>query len=227
MQIRHIPPIIIMMISGMIGIRLALSPVAVTSTTCTEDHPYYLSNCDEPDWTATPVTVYPTASENDMPDTDPPIQIPTQNATQIAELTTTAVPTTQLLSTQLTVPQSANTPSFDTTPTSTPTATRMSIATRTRTRVSTPIMAEQVVDDDDTTLLCQRQMRLIIRGTTDPYSLLLLTFADRVVGGGISYASGGYAIPLVVGDEASGIYQIEVRQRNTNQVITQLLCTVP
>jgi hypothetical protein len=76
-------------------------------------------------------------------------------------------------------------------------------------------------------LICQRQTRLIIKGATDPYSLLLLTFGDRVVGGGISYASGGYAMPLVIGDESRGVYQIEVRQRNTNKVIKQLRCTVP
>lgn len=216
---RHIPPIIIMMISGMIGIRLALSPVAVTSTTCTEDHPYYLSNCDEPDWTATPVTVYPTASENDMPDTDPPIQIPTQNATQIAELTTTVVSSTQTNKTPLATQQTSNTIPATMTPTGTPTATR--------TRIRTSITSEQVIDELNAALTCQRQTRLIIKGTTDPYSLLLLTFADRVVGGGISYASGGYAMPMIIGDEARGVYQIEVRQRNTNKVIKRLSCTIP
>ena len=62
---------------------------------------------------------------------------------------------------------------------------------------------------------------------TDPYSLLLLSFADRIVGGGISYASGGYAIPMVVGDEARGVYLVEIRQRNTNKVVKQFRCTVP
>lgn len=222
-QMRHIPPIIIMVISGMIGIRLALSPVAVSSTTCTEDHPYYLSNCDEPDWTATPVTVYPTTSENDMPDTDPPIKIPTQNATQIAELTGTAVVVSPIVQTTLSLPQTSNNTVSTMTPTLAPTMT----ATATRVRISTPVRQEQVIIDTTSTLICQRQSRLVIKGTTEPYSLLLLSFADRVVGGGMSYASGGYAIPLIVGDEASGIYQIEIRQRNTNRVIKQLRCTVP
>jgi hypothetical protein len=221
MQMRHIPPIIIMIISGMIGIRLALSPVAVTSTTCTEDHPYYLSNCDEPDWTATPVTVYPTASENDMPDTDPPAQIPSQ----VATLTATVVNNTQVGSTPLIAPQASNNTSMTIVPTVTPTAPLP--ATATRTRISTPITTEQVINTTSSALICQRQTRLIIKGATDPYSLLLLTFGDRVVGGGISYASGGYAMPLVIGDESRGVYQIEVRQRNTNKVIKQLRCTVP
>lgn len=212
------PPIIIMVISGVIGIRLALSPVAVTSTTCTEDHPYYLSNCDEPDWTATPVTVYPTASENDMPDTDPPIQIPTQNATQIAELTP-SISAPQITSILPAAPQTSNTTSFTQTPTLT--------ATPTQRRIETPTTLEQVIDDTTTAIECRRQSRLIVKGTTDPYSLLLLTFADRVVGGGISYASGGYAIPLVVGDESRGAYRIEIRQRNTNKVIKHFSCIVP
>lgn len=221
MHIRHIPPIIVMIISGVIGIRLALSPVAVTSTTCTEDHPYYLSNCDEPNWTATPVTVYPTASENDLPDTDPPIQIPTQNATQIAELTATIVSDPQITSILPIAPQTSIPLSATQTPTITPTPTP------TRIRVATSVVSEQLVNDVANVIECRRQTRLIIKGTTDPYSLLLLTFADRVVGGGISYASGGYAIPLVVGDESQGVYSIEIRQRNTNQVIKRFRCVVP
>lgn len=208
-----------MIISGVIGIRLALSPVAVTSTTCTEDHPYYLSNCDEPDWTATPVTVYPTASENDMPDTDPPIQIPTEDATQIAELTTTVVSDAQITRIPVAVPQTSNTTSFTQTPTMTPTPMP--------TRIVALTTAEQVINDKTITLECRRQTRIVVKGITDPYSLLLLTFADRVVGGGISYASGGYAIPLVIGNETRGSYRIEVRQRNTNKVIKQFSCTVP
>lgn len=217
---RHIPPIIIMMISGMIAIRLALSPVAVTSTTCTEDHPYYLSNCDEPDWTATPVTVYPTASEDDMPDTDPAMQIPSQSPTQGPNLTATAL---NAAPTIIALPQSSNSTSFTVVPTVTPTI----VLTATQTRIRMTSIPQQVINESTSSLVCERNMRLVIKGTTEPYSLLLLTFADRVVGGGISYASGGYAIPLVVGDEAQGVYQIEIRQRNTNKVIKQLDCTVP
>lgn len=215
-----------MIISGVIGIRLALSPVAVTSTTCTEDHPYYLSNCDEPDWTATPVTVYPTASENDMPDTDPPIQIPTQNATKTAELTATVVSSPRITSIPSDVP-SANTTAFTQMPTMTMTMSPTPTPTSTPLRIVTPITPEQVIENTNTVLECRPHTRLVVKGTTDPYSLLLLTFADRVVGGGISYASGGYAIPLVVGDEARGVYRIEIRQRNTNKVIKQFRCSVP
>lgn len=217
MHIRHIPPIIIMIISGMIGIRLALSPVAVTGTTCTEDHPYYLSDCDEPNWTVTPVTVYPTASENDMPDTDPPIQIPTQNAG-----ITPTVENTQLT---LLIPQSSNTTSFTLTPTVTPTL--IPTTTVIPTRIVSPTIRDQLINETSSTIECRRQTRVVIKGITDPYSLLLLSFADRIVGGGISYASGGYAIPMVVGDEARGVYLVEIRQRNTNKVVKQFRCTVP
>jgi hypothetical protein len=223
MQMRHIPPIIIMIISGMIGIRLALSPVAVASITCTDDHPYYLSDCDEPDWTPTPVTVYPTTSEYDLPDTDPPMQIPTRDATQIAELTGTVTRSDQSTQLPQTLPRTTRILSFTMTPTvlqATPTATPM--------RGSMPTVQDQIIDDNSTSINveCPNQRRLIIKGSTEPYSLLLLTFADRVVGGGMSYASGGYAIPLVVGDEARGIHRIEIRQRNTNKVIKQFNCSV-
>jgi hypothetical protein len=222
MQMRHIPPIIIMIISGMIGIRLALSPVAVASITCTDDHPYYLSDCDEPDWTPTPVTVYPTASEYDLPDTDPPMQIPTRNATQIAELTGTVTRSDQSTRLPQTTPRTTRIPSFTRTP------TVLLPATATPMRGSMPTVQDQIIDDNSTSINveCSNQRRLIIKGTTEPYSLLLLTFADRVVGGGMSYASGGYAIPLVVGDEARGIHRIEIRQRNTNKVIKQFNCSV-
>ena len=231
MQMRHIPPIIIMIISGMIGIRLALSPVAVASITCTDDHPYYLSDCDEPDWTPTPVTVYPTASEYDLPDTDPPMQIPTRDATQIAELTGTVTRSEQSTRLPQTLPRATRILSFTRTPTvlrATLTATTIATTIATPMRVSMPTVQDQIIDDNSTSINveCPNQRRLIIKGTTEPYSLLLLTFADRVVGGGISYASGGYAIPLVVGDEARGIHRIEIRQRNTNKVIKQFNCSV-
>lgn len=211
----------------MIGIRLALSPVAVTGSTCTTDHPYYPS-CEEPNWTATPVTVYPTASENDMPDTDPPIQIPTQNATNIAELTGTPTPSpyTSLLASAL--PQTNNSDSaFDTMATSTPTATLRIVSRPTSNDTQTVQMTPIIIDDSNVSFTCQRYDRVTIRGTTDPYSLILVTFDKRVVGGGISYATGTYAVPLVIGDEASGTHHIDVLQRNTNKLIKRMTCLTP
>lgn len=220
MQTRHIPPLLIMILSGVIGIRLALSPVAVTGTTCTEDHPYYPS-CEEPDWTATPVTVYPTASEDDLPDTDPPIQIPTLTATKMATPTITPTPIIQIaMQTSTVLPQNDASvlPAI-------PTMIIISTPIRNNTSANQPTPV--ALDDLRNAMICTRQERITIRGITDPHTLLLIRFDERVVGGGVSQASGSYTIPLFVGDERRGIHRIEIIQRSTNKVLKRLSCTVP
>lgn len=223
MQFRHLPPILIMLLSGIIGIRLALSPVAVVGSECTPDHPYYYSDCDGPAWTATPITIIPTASENDLPDTDPPLQIPTRNATQIAELTQTPDTTPQATPSATSTVQITNTALMIPTVTATPMPTNI----RTVTTQFTPTSVGIIVNETTSTITCQRHNQIIVRGKTDPYSLLLITFDGRTVGGGISYASGSYAIPLMVGDESTGMHRIQILERNTNRVIKQLTCSVP
>ncbi len=214
MHTRHLPPIIVMMLCGMIVIRLALSPVAVTGSTCTEDHPYYLFDCEVPDWTATPVTPSPTYV-NGMMDDDLLTQIPTQ----LTDPTDTVLPTM--------TPTALPTPLMQaTTPTITPTLLRTPMP-RTRTETVVRDSTIRITDTTSSDIACPRQGRLIISGTTTPYTLLLLRFDDRVVGGGISYASGGYAIPLLIGDESSGIHRIEIRARNTNRVLNQFMCVTP
>jgi len=210
-----------MLLSGIIGIRLALSPVAVVGSECTPDHPYYHSDCDGPAWTATPITIIPTASEDDLPDTDPPLQIPTRNATQIAELTQTPATTPQA------TPSATSTAEITNTAVSIQTATRTPTSIRTTTVQSTPTVVDTIVDETTTSIICPRYSKIIVRGKTDPYSLLLITFDGRTVGGGISYASGSYAIPLMVGDESTGMHRIQILERNTNRVIKQLTCSVP
>lgn len=217
MHIRHIPPLIIMIISGAIGIRLALSPVAVSGTTCTEAHPYYPS-CEEYEWTATPVTVYPTASENDVPDTDPALQIPTETPTP----TNTPPPTIQPTTIVNDIPQSTSNMQYE----STPTPTLRIVPTPLRNApmiLPTPVIIESSRADFE----CRSQQHIIIRGTAEPHTMLLLNFDDRVVGGGITYASGTYAIPLQMGNEQRGMHRIEVIQRTTNKVIKRMSCTVP
>lgn len=214
---------LVMLLCGIVVIRLALSPVAVISSTCTEDHPYYLANCEGPTSTPTSVTLYPTASESDMPDTEPPIYVPVANATQVVQSTavTQSTPEPEVVSSIIPLANDATTATV--------------VATRTPTIriiptvvvIQTPTLGDQVIDKTTSSFECQRESQVTIRGSTSPYSLLLISFDKRVVGGGMSDESGDYVIPLSTGLESSGTHTIQIIQRSTSKVIRTLRCTVP
>lgn len=76
-------------------------------------------------------------------------------------------------------------------------------------------------------LVCPRFVVTAITGNADPNSELLLYFNNRAVSGGVSDSRGTFSLGLIVGDEASGVYPVVVRDRRTRHVLRQLYCQVP
>ncbi|NJP05143.1 MAG: hypothetical protein HC837_05705 [Chloroflexaceae bacterium] len=117
-------------------------------------------------------------------------------------------------------------------PTSSPTATRKPSATRTATegatatRTSTPddssddvtrtprpTDTEQPIDEEFGIPLCEPGQTLSIEGLAAPNMPLLVFFGGRTVGGVTSDLNGYYRTEILIGQERSGFYFIEVRDR--------------
>jgi len=58
-------------------------------------------------------------------------------------------------------------------------------------------------------------------------SAILLWFNGRVVGSGYIGDSGNTTIPLIVGAERPGVYQVQVTLRDSTRVLKELSCQVP
>jgi len=147
---------------------------------------------------------------------------PSASVTATATLTTTTVVST----TPGTAQQSVLTPTLvrsatAATPTSRPTASPTFMPTPEEEAAieATPTPADS--------LTCVPGAATLITGQGPPRAALLLSFEQRVVGGGSVETSGLFAIPLVVGKERPGNYRVEVRIRGTTQVLRELTCTVP
>ncbi len=129
------------------------------------------------------------------------------------------------------------------TPTATPTSTRTAAATNTPqsssgiqptnavipTNVSTTIPTATLTPTPEgpSTLRCIPGETLTIEGTTNPHTALIVTFAERPVGGGFSRADGYYRIALRIGNERPGTYPVMVEDRTTRKVVQELVCQVP
>jgi hypothetical protein len=67
---------------------------------------------------------------------------------------------------------------------------------------------------------------IFIEGQGPPLTSLILYFDDTAVGGGTSDASGYYRLRLVMANEKSGTYRVQVRVRGTRQVLQEIVCGV-
>lgn len=76
-------------------------------------------------------------------------------------------------------------------------------------------------------LQCKPDQTYLIRGVTTPYTQLLLKFADRIVGGSMSDATGEFAVPLTMGHEVAGTHTIAILVRDTGAVVATMPCIVP
>ncbi len=75
-------------------------------------------------------------------------------------------------------------------------------------------------------LACPRNQTITLRGDqAPPFQGLIVLFADLPVGGGVSDAAGRWQIPLRV-NEPPGIYPVEVRLRDTQQLLASIVCYV-
>jgi hypothetical protein len=70
-------------------------------------------------------------------------------------------------------------------------------------------------------------MPVQIEGTGPVDTPLLLFFNQRAVGGTLSELNGFYSMTLIVGDERSGDYPVEVQVRGTRDIVRELICRVP
>ena len=138
---------------------------------------------------------------------------------------TSSIATSTLTSSTPTQTSSATATTFTTIPTLTPTqvvATRVIIATaQSNTIVLTPTVTPT------NTLVCNPGQPIEITGEGPPNAGFLLYFGDRVVSGGSVSASGQFSIQLIVGQERAGEYPVVVRERGTQHVLRELVCTVP
>lgn len=77
-------------------------------------------------------------------------------------------------------------------------------------------------------LSCAPGQVVMISGQGAPQrAALLLLFGGRTVGGGLSDASGSFAIPVTVGQERPGSYEIRVETREARALIAERTCIVP
>jgi len=75
-------------------------------------------------------------------------------------------------------------------------------------------------------LACPRNQTITLRGDqAPPFQGLIVLFADLPVGGGVSDAAGRWQIPLRV-NEPPGIYPVEVRLRDNQQLLARMVCYV-
>jgi hypothetical protein len=87
--------------------------------------------------------------------------------------------------------------------------------------------AGQGLAQDTQALTCVPGETVPIKGAGPVATGLLLRFGGRIVGGGVSDASGAYRLSLQVGQERPGDYPVVVEVRETRDVLQRLTCTVP
>ena len=67
---------------------------------------------------------------------------------------------------------------------------------------------------------------MVLEGQGPPRAAVLVTFGDRVVGGGSVGADGRYRVPVTIGAERTGIYRISVRLRADRTLLGRTRCQV-
>jgi hypothetical protein len=67
---------------------------------------------------------------------------------------------------------------------------------------------------------------MLLAGQGPPRAAILVSFGDRIVGGGSVGADGRYRVPIVIGVERAGIYRISVRVRGDRTLLDRSSCQV-
>ncbi len=110
--------------------------------------------------------------------------------------------------------------------------------TPTITATRTPTLTREPVDEPSATptserpdgveaMACVPGETVRLTGEAEPGMALLAYFGERPVGGGFARADGQFTIDLLIGDERPGFYLVEVRERTTRDLVTQIGCEVP
>ncbi|ABU57742.1 conserved hypothetical protein [Roseiflexus castenholzii DSM 13941] len=158
------------------------------------------------------------------PATTPAYPPPAEStATRPAATATPATPAT------LTVPVPGTTiPTMPTlSPTIRPTLTVAPSPTRVPPTSAQLAQVAEVTPTPPGILSCAPGQTIMIGGVASPHAPLLLYFGTRIVSGGSARASGDFAMPLIMGMERAGEYQVTVRVRGTGQVVRSVTCLVP
>ncbi|MCS6842371.1 MAG: hypothetical protein NZ699_07705 [Roseiflexus sp.] len=153
---------------------------------------------------AYPAPAEPTATRPSSPTASPTVASPTVPA-----------PVTR-------VPE---TPTF--TPALRPTLTPMPSPTRTPPMLPRFGQVAEATPATPGVLQCAPGQTILITGVASPRAPLLIFFGTRIVGGGSASASGDFALPLTLGMERAGEYQVTVRVRGIGQIVRSLTCQVP
>lgn len=116
-----------------------------------------------------------------------------------------------------------------TTPTLTPTLTNTTAPvtpsapeTELPSPTPTPLVPEGVA-----TRVCIPGETIEVTGEGEAGTPLIVTFAERPVGGGAVRSDGTYRITLRIGAERPGIYLVEVEERDSRAVLQEFACEVP
>jgi hypothetical protein len=73
---------------------------------------------------------------------------------------------------------------------------------------------------------CAPGSTVLLEGRGPPRAAILVSFGNRVVGGGSVGADGRYRVPIVVGAERAGVYRISVRVRGSRALLDRTSCQV-
>jgi hypothetical protein len=148
-----------------------------------------------------------------------------------AESTATRPPATTALATPAspTVPATATGAPVTTTPTPAIRPTLTVAPTPTRIPPTAPQFGQiaEITPTPPGAVACIPGQTITISGVAPPHAPLLLYFGTRIVSGGSANASGNFAMPLIMGMERAGEYQVTVRVRGAGQIVRSLTCQVP
>lgn len=124
-------------------------------------------------------------------------------------------------------PTIAATGTIASTITLTPTLIPQRTAVASFTPIPTDTPAPSATSATNDALICVPGETYVVLGQGPPFSQLLLTFGERVVGGGVVDQGGQFRIPMDIGPERPGTYDIAVRDRATGREIERGVCSVP
>lgn len=180
----------------------------------------------------------PTSAQKACPDPIYPDQTVAQcQSTQTAYAKTQAAGPAYPAPTNTSAPAQVSSPLPTATSTITPTSTTRP-PTATSTIVPSATATRQVPQGSPTptatsplngleTITCAPGATVSLTGRSSPHLALLAYFNDRPVGGTLARGDGSYQILLRVGDERPGTYAVDVRERDSRDVVRELACQVP
>ena len=79
----------------------------------------------------------------------------------------------------------------------------------------------------DNAIACLPDSTVFVEGNGPSYTAILIYFADKAVGGGTTNGVGHFKIPMKIGREKYGVYEVQARIRNSQRVVAKKTCIVP